>query len=54
MYQIVLESEEVAESSNKPFHEKKILESPSVLALWKQQFVDALMVMDLVLYFRIL
>ncbi|KAL5795621.1 hypothetical protein ACOSQ2_000441 [Xanthoceras sorbifolium] len=43
VYQKVPETEDVAESSHQPFHKEINLEDSNVFALWKEQFVDALM-----------
>ncbi|KAH7578329.1 hypothetical protein ACOSP7_000432 [Xanthoceras sorbifolium] len=43
VYQKVPETEDVAESSHQPFHKETNLEDSNVFALWKEQFVDALM-----------
>lgn len=40
-------TDDAAESSNKHFHQEKDLH---VLSLWKEQFVDALTVLQLMLY----
>ena len=50
VYQKVPETEDVAESSHEPLIK---LEDSNVFALWKEQFVDALTVQYLLLYFRI-
>ncbi|XP_044492928.1 magnesium/proton exchanger isoform X3 [Mangifera indica] len=42
-YQKITGSEDDAESSNEPFDKEINRDTPSVVALWKQQFVDALM-----------
>lgn len=44
MYQKVPGSEDVAESSNETFDKEINLDTPNVVALWKQQFVEALKV----------
>ncbi|XP_031407756.1 magnesium/proton exchanger 1 isoform X3 [Punica granatum] len=53
IYQNVPTSD-VAESSNRPFHKEIKLEEFHVLSIWKQQFVDALMVPYLTMKIQIL
>lgn len=43
-YQKITGSEDDAESSSEPFDKEINIDTPSVVALWKQQFVYALMV----------
>lgn len=45
VYQKVPEFDDAAESSNKILLEETAFEDSDVLVLWRQQFVDALMVL---------